>query len=112
MDATVAAFGPIDPLSDATLRVKVSSGTQVQDGATVTASVYGPSGRPIATDVPMTLVGAGTGTYALNWLAAWTGVSGKPVEGMYLLVVSGLNSGIRRTRRFRVAVQFTEPAAP
>lgn len=100
---------PIEPQTTAELRIVVTQATVLRDDCTVTATVYGPAGgTPIASSVSMPLQGSGTGTYALTWLPAWTEVSGAPRAGEYVIVVLVVRAGIKRTRRFRVPVQFDD----
>lgn len=98
----------LEPRTDGELKITVSQAGILRDDATVTATVYSPRATLLATDVPLTGVGGGTGAYTLAWEADWTEVAGKAVTGEYLVEVTSARAGVQRVRRFRVPVRFTD----
>ena len=102
------ALTSIEPSTDGTITVTVQVAGTLQDDATVVANVYTPRGAKVADAVAFTPVGSGSGEYTLAWDATWTESSGRGVEGEYLLEVVSTRVGVKRTRRFRQPVQYTD----
>lgn len=98
----------ITPRTDAELTIVVEQGGTPRDDATVTATVFSSRGTAVATDAPLTPRGGNTGEYVLPVLAAWSEVSGKAVEGEYVVQVKALRAGAQTVTRFRYAVRFTD----
>lgn len=95
----------IEPQSDGELRLSLTRSGTGQASATVTASVWSPTGEARATDVALT--DAGSGTYVLAWDATWTETDeGEADEGEYLVVVTAEHNSDLRTRHFRVVSKF------
>jgi hypothetical protein len=93
----------IAPKTDGTFRLTVFDGDTPVDTATVTASIYAPTGIEQASEVVLSPVGGGTGAYALAWQSAWTQTAGE-----FVAVVTAIHGGLQRVRRFRIAVQYDD----
>lgn len=100
----------IEPQTTADVRFTVLlNGVTKVDNCTVTADIFSPKGKPIATNVSVPSDGPGTGTYTLTWLDTWTeDLSQKPVEGEYLIHATVLRAGRKRTLRYRIPVRFAD----
>lgn len=99
----------IDPRTDGELRLTVFEGDTPLDTATVTASVYAPTGAKQADTAALTAVGGGTGAYRLPWLREWsTDGTGKAITGEFVVEATAVYGGLQRVRRFRIAVQFDD----
>lgn len=102
------SLDPLEPQTDGTFTVTVEVAGVLRDDATVTASVYNPRGVLVANAIALTPVGSSTGKYNLAWLGTWTESSGRAIPGEYLVEVITNRIGVRRTRRFRQPIQFTD----
>lgn len=98
----------IEPQTTADIRLAVTYNDTPVDDCTITASIYSPKGKALATNVSVPSDGPSTGTYTLTWLAAWTEQSGLPVEGEYLMQALVLRAGRQRTIRYRIPVRFDD----
>lgn len=99
----------IAPRTDGELRLTVFEGDSPVDSATVTASVWSPSGTQQATNVSCTSVGGSSGAYILAWQHSWTtDDADKAITGEFLVEVKAAYAGQAGVRRLRVVVQFDD----
>lgn len=103
------AEAKIEPGTDALFRVRLKVNGILRDDATVTASVYSPRGVEVATNQAMIPVGPigleASGLYSLAIQPNWSIVSGKYIEGEFLVRVKAIR-GSTRVRDFRYNCQF------
>lgn len=97
----------LSPKTDAVITVKLSNDDDgsVVNTATVTAAIFAPNARSIATNQTVSSTGSG-GLYNLLWNKLWTEYNSKVVLGEYLVVVTGVNAGITRTEHFRIPIAW------
>lgn len=94
----------IPPLTHATVRVTAQNGAERVNDAVVTADVFGPSGRLIASNVALSNTGV-NGVYYLSILPAWSAdADGRAVLGPYAAEVKAIapvtGSEVQRVERY------------